>query len=54
MTEAEQIVRAVRSAGGTAWYLMAKDEGHGFKRKSNREALMDVTTRFFQTCLLPG
>ncbi|MBM4393393.1 MAG: S9 family peptidase [Deltaproteobacteria bacterium] len=53
VTEAEQIVRAVRGAGGTAWYLMAKDEGHGFKRKSNREALMDVTTRFFETCLLP-
>jgi dipeptidyl aminopeptidase/acylaminoacyl peptidase len=54
VTEAEQIVQAVRGAGGTAWYLMAKDEGHGFKRKSNREALMDVTTRFFQTCLAVG
>jgi dipeptidyl aminopeptidase/acylaminoacyl peptidase len=53
-SEAEQIVRAVREQGGTAWYLLANDEGHGFRRKSNREALMDVTTVFLEQCLLGG
>jgi dipeptidyl aminopeptidase/acylaminoacyl peptidase len=35
--EAEQIVAAIRGNGGKAWYLMAKDEGHGFSKKSNRD-----------------
>ncbi|HEY6169756.1 MAG TPA: S9 family peptidase [Verrucomicrobiae bacterium] len=37
VTEAEQMVKAIRSNGGTAWYLMAKDEGHGFAKKSNAD-----------------
>ncbi len=35
--EAEQIVAAIRENGGTAWYLLANDEGHGFRKKSNRD-----------------
>ena len=35
VTEAEQMVKAIRERGGTAWYLMAKDEGHGFQKKRN-------------------
>lgn len=54
-TEAEQIVAAVRGSGGTAWYVLAEDEGHGFARQSNREAWQDVVTVFFQEHLLaPG
>jgi dipeptidyl aminopeptidase/acylaminoacyl peptidase len=33
-TESEQMVKTVRQNGGTVWYLMAKDEGHGFRKKS--------------------
>jgi dipeptidyl aminopeptidase/acylaminoacyl peptidase len=35
VTEAEQMVKAIREGGGTVWYLMAKDEGHGFQKKRN-------------------
>jgi dipeptidyl aminopeptidase/acylaminoacyl peptidase len=39
--EAEQIVRTVRAGGTPVWYLLAKDEGHGFAKKSNRDAFLD-------------
>lgn len=35
VTEAEQMVKAIRERGGAVWYLMAKDEGHGFQKKRN-------------------
>ena len=37
VSEAEQIVKAVRGQGGTCWYLMATDEGHGFAKKANAD-----------------
>ena len=37
LTEAEQMVKAIRANGGTCWYLMAKDEGHGFGKKKNAD-----------------
>ncbi|MBI5773228.1 MAG: alpha/beta fold hydrolase [Verrucomicrobia bacterium] len=37
LTEAEQMRDAIRKNGGTAWYLMAKDEGHGFGKKKNAD-----------------
>jgi dipeptidyl aminopeptidase/acylaminoacyl peptidase len=37
LTEAEQMVKAIRGHGGTVWYLMAKDEGHGFAKKKNAD-----------------
>ena len=36
-SEAEQMVRAIRQRGGTVWYLLAKDEGHGFAKKPNAD-----------------
>jgi dipeptidyl aminopeptidase/acylaminoacyl peptidase len=36
-SEAEQMVAAIRKNGGSVWYLLAKDEGHGFRKKSNRD-----------------
>ena len=51
-TEAEQIVAAVRQAGKAVWYLLAKDEGHGFQKKTNREALVQAVALFWQTHLL--
>src|SRR5688572_3931168 len=32
-SESEQMVKAIRGQGGTVWFLMAKDEGHGFQKK---------------------
>jgi dipeptidyl aminopeptidase/acylaminoacyl peptidase len=37
VTESEQMVKAIRDQGGKVWYLMAKDEGHGFQKKGNAD-----------------
>ena len=47
-TEAEQILEAVRENGGDAWYLMAMDEGHGFRKKSNRDFQREAETLFLE------
>lgn len=47
-TESEQIVSILRGRGGEAWYLAAKDEGHGFKKKSNRDAYYETTALFLE------
>jgi dipeptidyl aminopeptidase/acylaminoacyl peptidase len=51
--EAEQIVKTVRKSGKTVWYLMAKDEGHGFQKKTNRDFYAASMALFFETFLLP-
>jgi len=51
-SEAEQIVQAVRSQGGAAWYLLAKDEGHGFAKKRNADYQFLSTILFFREHLL--
>ncbi len=51
-TEAGQMVRAVRENGGTCWYLLAKDEGHGFKKKRNADFQFLSTVQFWQAHLL--
>jgi dipeptidyl aminopeptidase/acylaminoacyl peptidase len=35
--EAEQINAEIRKNGGDVWYMLAKDEGHGFGKKKNRD-----------------
>lgn len=52
-SEAEQILRAVRANDVTAWYLLALDEGHGFKKKSNRDRMSQAVIQFFDRYLLP-
>ena len=52
VTEAEQIVRAVRAQGGTCAYLMAKDEGHGFAKKKNVDYQFLSTILFYEEHLL--
>jgi dipeptidyl aminopeptidase/acylaminoacyl peptidase len=51
-SEAEQMVKTVRGNGGTVWYLLARDEGHGFQKKRNRDTLMQSATLFWETHLL--
>ena len=51
-TEAEQIVEAVRKNGTEVWYLLAKDEGHGFRKKSNRDFYIWSEVLFFEKFLL--
>lgn len=50
--EAEQIVSAVRGNGGQVWYLLAKDEGHGFQKKTNRDFYLNAVSLFFEQHLL--
>ncbi len=50
--ESEQVVKAVRANGGTVWYLLANDEGHGFRKKANRDFLMNAEALFLETFLL--
>ncbi len=50
--EAEQMAAAVRAAGAPVWYLMARDEGHGFRRKPNADYQFLSAIRFFRKYLL--
>jgi dipeptidyl aminopeptidase/acylaminoacyl peptidase len=53
--ESEQIVRAVRRAGGEVWYLLAHREGHGFRRQASRDQLHALTVLFLARHLVgPG
>lgn len=47
-SESEQLVYSVRAAGGEVWYLLARDEGHGFRRKSNRDVYLETVAQFLQ------
>ncbi|MFW6027193.1 MAG: alpha/beta fold hydrolase [bacterium] len=51
-SESEQMLDTVRKNGGTAWYLLAKDEGHGFRKKSNRDYMYEAIALFFEEFLL--
>ena len=51
-SEAEQILAKVRENGGEAWYLLAKDEGHGFRKKQNRDYFSYSVVMFFEEYLL--
>jgi len=47
-SESEQMVARVRANGGEAWYLAAKDEGHGFRKKSNRDFYLETVATFLE------
>jgi dipeptidyl aminopeptidase/acylaminoacyl peptidase len=51
-TEAEQVVAAIKKNGGPVWYLLAKDEGHGFSKKKNQDFLFLATLKFVEDNLL--
>lgn len=51
-SEAEQIVSKVRANKGEVWYLLAKDEGHGFAKKGNREFYQAAAVSFIRKHLL--
>lgn len=51
-SEAEQILKAVRAKGLTAWYLLAMDEGHGFRKKANRDRMGEAVIQFLDQHLL--
>lgn len=53
VTEAEQMVKAIRDNGVEVWYLRAEDEGHGFAKKANRDYYNQAFIMFLKKFLKP-
>jgi dipeptidyl aminopeptidase/acylaminoacyl peptidase len=51
-TEAVQMAETIREKGGEVWYLEAKDEGHGFAKKNNRDFQFYVQVLFTRKYLV--
>ncbi len=52
LSESEQMVAALRGNKIETWYLMGKDEGHGFRKKRNVDYQFYATILFLQKHLL--
>jgi dipeptidyl aminopeptidase/acylaminoacyl peptidase len=52
LSEAEQMRDTLKKAGVPVWYLVARDEGHGFAKKSNRDFQFYSTVLFIKEFLL--
>ncbi len=52
VSESQQIADALKKQGTPVWYLMAKDEGHGFRKKPNQDFQFYATVEFLQEYLL--
>ena len=50
--ETEKIVDAVRRNGTPLWYVLANDEGHGFRKRRNADYQFYLTVMFLQEYLL--
>ncbi len=51
-TETEKIVEAIRRNGTPLWYVVANDEGHGFRKRRNADYQFYLTVMFLQEYLL--
>lgn len=51
-SEAIQMKDKIKENGGTVWFLMAKDEGHGFRKKGNIDFQFYSTLEFVRRYLL--
>ncbi len=52
VTEAEQMVEALRAQGMPVWYMNALNEGHGYRKKENRNVYQQAMMLFFQQYLV--
>jgi dipeptidyl aminopeptidase/acylaminoacyl peptidase len=52
LSEAEQMRDTLKKAGVPVWYLVARDEGHGFAKKNNRDFQFYATVLFIKEFLL--
>jgi dipeptidyl aminopeptidase/acylaminoacyl peptidase len=52
VSESEQIVAALKRQGTPEWYMMARDEGHGFKRKQNLDFQFYAEILFLESFLV--
>ncbi len=48
VTESEQLVRALRQGGQPVWYMNALNEGHGYRKKENRDLYQQAVLLFFE------
>lgn len=51
-SEADQIVETLKQQNTPVWYLVAKDEGHGFAKKKNADFQFYATVQFIREYLL--
>jgi dipeptidyl aminopeptidase/acylaminoacyl peptidase len=51
-SEADQIVATLKKQGTPVWYLLAKDEGHGFAKKKNADFQFYSMVQFIHEYLL--
>jgi dipeptidyl aminopeptidase/acylaminoacyl peptidase len=51
-SESEQIYAALKRAGTPVWYVLAENEGHGFRKKVNRDYNAGVMTLFLESFVL--
>jgi len=52
VTESKQVVEALRSQGQIVWFMNALNEGHGYRKKENRDIYQQVTVLFLQQHLI--
>jgi dipeptidyl aminopeptidase/acylaminoacyl peptidase len=52
VTESQQIADALKKQGTPVWLLIAKDEGHGYRKKSNQDFQFYATVEFLRRYLL--
>jgi len=52
VTEAQQMVEALRENGHTVWYMNALNEGHGYRKRDNRDTYQQAMILFFQEHLI--
>ena len=52
VTEAEQIVNALRNSNKQVWYMNALNEGHGYRKKENRDIYQQAVILFFEKYLI--
>jgi dipeptidyl aminopeptidase/acylaminoacyl peptidase len=52
VTESKQVVAALRDQGETVWYMNALNEGHGYRKKENRDVYQQATVLFLQEHLI--
>jgi len=52
VTEATQMVKALRNLNQEVWYMNALNEGHGYRKKENRDIYQQATVLFLETYLV--
>jgi dipeptidyl aminopeptidase/acylaminoacyl peptidase len=52
VTEAEQVVAALRAQGEPVWYMNALNEGHGYRKKENRDHYQQAVVLFLRQHLV--